>query len=63
MRRIVAIDEIAPGVHFVEGPGSNWVILSGDGTVSLIDAGYPGDLDLVTGTLRDVAGDARLATI
>jgi glyoxylase-like metal-dependent hydrolase (beta-lactamase superfamily II) len=63
VRSLVGISQVAPGVHFVEGPASNWVVLSGDGTASLIDAGYPGDFDLVTSTLRDVAGDARLATI
>lgn len=62
-RTIRSLDRVADGVHFVEGPASNWTILSGDGTVSLIDAGYPRDLDLVVETLREVAGAAPLTTI
>lgn len=60
---VPVVTEIAPGVHFVEGPASNWTILSGDGTVSLIDTGYPGDADAVRATIREVAGDAALLTI
>ncbi|MDR6685957.1 glyoxylase-like metal-dependent hydrolase (beta-lactamase superfamily II) [Arthrobacter sp. 1088] len=47
------ISEPAPGVHFVEGPASNWVILrdapaSADRSAFLlIDGGYPADRDLV----------------
>lgn len=58
-----SIERVADGVHFVEGPASNWVVLSGDGTVSLIDAGYPGDVELVRASLREVAGDAPLQAI
>ncbi|GAA4267548.1 MBL fold metallo-hydrolase [Frondihabitans peucedani] len=59
----VTIDLVAPGIHFVEGPASNWVVLTGDGTASLIDAGYPGDIDLVRGSLRQVADGLPLSTI
>ena len=59
--------EVAPGVHFVEGPASNWTILAGDGTLTLVDAGYPADLELVESSLRAVAsatdGDARLTSV
>jgi glyoxylase-like metal-dependent hydrolase (beta-lactamase superfamily II) len=54
----VAPVEVAPGVHFVEGPASNWTILSGDGTMTLVDAGYPADLELVEASLRSVAADS-----
>lgn len=52
-RRIRSFTEVAPGVHFVEGPASNWTVLTGAGSdparveVALIDAGYPEDLALV----------------
>ena len=46
-RRIRSFTEVAPGVFFVEGPLSNWVVLVGGTAVTLIDAGYPADLALV----------------
>ena len=60
--------EVAPGVHFVRGPASNWTILEGDGTLTLVDAGYPADHELVESSLRAVAtatgaGDARLTSV
>lgn len=60
--------EVAPGVHFVEGPASNWTVLAGDGTVTLVDAGYPADLELVESSLRSVStasghGDVRLTSV
>ena len=60
--------EVAPGVHFVEGPASNWTVLAGDGTLTLVDAGYPADLELVERSLREVAtatgdADARLTGV
>jgi len=61
--RVRSIERVADGVHFVEGPASNWVVLSGDGTVSLIDAGYPGDIGLVRASIREVAGSAPLVAI
>jgi glyoxylase-like metal-dependent hydrolase (beta-lactamase superfamily II) len=42
-------------VHFVEGPASNWTVLAGDGTLTLVDAGYPADLELVESSLRAAA--------
>ena len=36
---------------FVETPLVNWVVLAGDGTITLIDAGYPKHLDAVTNVL------------
>ncbi|WP_277959343.1 MBL fold metallo-hydrolase [Frigoribacterium faeni] len=67
-KKAAAPVEVAPGVHFVQGPASNWTILGGDGTLTLVDAGYPADLELVESSLRAVAsatgaGDARLTSV
>lgn len=62
-RRLRAIHRVCEGVMFVEGPASNWVVLTGDGTVSLIDAGYPDDVDLVDATVYEAGQGAPLATI
>ena len=32
---------VAPGVYFVETRLVNWTLLAGDGTITMIDAGYP----------------------
>lgn len=48
-------ETVAPGVHFIEGPASNWVVLVGDGEAALIDAGYPKDAPLVAASLAEVA--------
>ena len=61
--RIRSIDMIAAGVHFVEGPASNWVVLTGDGSATLIDAGYPADIDLVEQSLHEVAGPVPLRAV
>lgn len=55
-----AIDE---GVFFVEGPASNWTVLTDGTTATLIDAGYPGDVDVVIDSVRQVAGAARLTDV
>ena len=67
-KKAAAPVEVAPGVHFVQGPASNWTILGGDGTLTLVDAGYPADHELVESPLRAVAtatghGDARLTSV
>ena len=67
-KKAAAPVEVAPGVHFVQGPASNWTILEGDGTLTLVDAGYPADHELVESSLRAVAtatgaGDARLTSV
>lgn len=46
-RSLRSFEIVAPGVAFVEGPESNWVVLCGDSVVTLIDAGYPKDIELV----------------
>lgn len=60
---LATVTEVSPGVQFVEGPASNWTILVGPDSASLIDAGYPGDLALVLQTLEHVAGARPLETI
>lgn len=44
--------EPAPGVFFVEGPASNWIILRRGGQFTLLDGGYRGDLPLVLASIR-----------
>lgn len=58
-----SVDRVAPGVHFIEGPASNWVVLVGDSEVALIDASYPGDLPLVEQSLREAAPGLPLTAI
>ncbi|WP_066042276.1 MBL fold metallo-hydrolase [Herbiconiux solani] len=55
--------EVAPGVFFTEGPASNWVVLVGEGSATLIDTGYPADADLVDDSLAEAAGGAPLRNI
>lgn len=61
--RAATVTVVAPGVRFVQGPASNWAVLSGPASVSLIDAGYPDDLPLVLETLHDAAPDLPLEAI
>lgn len=46
--------EIAPGVHFVQGPESNWVLLVEDGQATLVDSGYPADAPSVSAGLEEL---------
>ncbi|MCT9868946.1 MBL fold metallo-hydrolase [Paenarthrobacter aurescens] len=48
------IPEPAPGVFFVEGPASNWLIVRDDSGFMLIDGGYPADRDLVLESVRQL---------
>ena len=48
-----ALSEPARDVVFVQGPASNWVILRRDREFTLVDGGYPGDLDLVLSSIRE----------
>ena len=41
-----SVVSVAPGVVFVEGPVSNWVVLAEEDGVALVDAGYPADDEL-----------------
>ena len=52
-----SVQLVAPGIHFVETPLVNWTVLSGDGTLTLIDAGYPGDADRVARVLDGIGGE------
>ncbi|MBT2501929.1 MBL fold metallo-hydrolase [Curtobacterium sp. ISL-83] len=56
-REARSVVSVAPGVVFVEGPVSNWVVLAEEDGVSLIDAGYPADADLVLDTVRYAGHD------
>jgi glyoxylase-like metal-dependent hydrolase (beta-lactamase superfamily II) len=48
----VNISEPAPGIHFVEGPASNWIIVRDTSGFLLIDGGYPADREAVLDSIR-----------
>ncbi|CAM3064257.1 MBL fold metallo-hydrolase [Skermania piniformis] len=48
------IEDIADGIHLVQGSAVNWIIVSDADGVTLIDAGYPGDHADVVASLRAV---------
>jgi glyoxylase-like metal-dependent hydrolase (beta-lactamase superfamily II) len=58
--------EPSPGVFFIEGPASNWIVVR-DGTGFLIiDSGYPSDRPLVLESIRQLGlrpSDARAMLI
>jgi len=56
LRNIVSV---ADGVTFVEGPATNWIVLTGSRGVELIDAGYPGDAPLVVESLEATGAALR----
>ncbi|WP_205571701.1 MBL fold metallo-hydrolase [Arthrobacter celericrescens] len=61
-----SIQETAPGVFFVEGPASNWIVVRDHSGFILIDSGYPADRDLVLGSVRSLGldpADARAVLI
>lgn len=47
-----AVSEQAPGVFFVEGPASNWVVVHDESGFILLDSGYPADRPLVLESIR-----------
>ena len=48
------VTEVAPGVHFVKAKRVGWVLIEeGDG-VTMIDAGWPRDYDVVAGSLEAI---------
>ncbi|WP_223944986.1 MBL fold metallo-hydrolase [Arthrobacter sp. StoSoilB20] len=60
------VSEQAPGVFFVEGPASNWLIVRDASGFMLIDGGYPADRDLVLESVRGLGlepADARAMLI
>lgn len=56
MTRSTSVRPIAVDIDawFVEGPASNWVVLSSTVGTALIDAGYPHDADLVIRSIEQV---------
>jgi glyoxylase-like metal-dependent hydrolase (beta-lactamase superfamily II) len=59
LTELVQITEI---VHLAQGEAVNWLLVTDDTGVMLIDAGYPGDRDEVLASLRELgyeAGDVR----
>ncbi|GAA4033651.1 MBL fold metallo-hydrolase [Arthrobacter methylotrophus] len=48
------VSETAPGVFFVEGPASNWIIVRDETGYILIDSGYPEDSALVRKSIEHV---------
>ncbi|MEO5320439.1 MBL fold metallo-hydrolase [Arthrobacter sp. CC3] len=60
------VSEQAPGVFFVEGPASNWIVVRDETGFMLIDSGYPADRPLVLESIRHVGlrpADARAVTL
>lgn len=60
------VSEPKPGVFFVEGPASNWIIVSDDSGYILIDSGYPKDVSIVLDSIWHVGlkpGDAKAVLI
>jgi glyoxylase-like metal-dependent hydrolase (beta-lactamase superfamily II) len=47
---------VAPGITFVEGPLSNWIVFTGRGSVELVDCGYPRDRALVERSITIAGG-------
>jgi glyoxylase-like metal-dependent hydrolase (beta-lactamase superfamily II) len=63
MSKNMRITEVAEHVYFVEGPASNWVILTGADSATLVDTGYPADASLVDSSLTRVAPSIPLRNI
>ncbi|MFC9352143.1 MBL fold metallo-hydrolase [Arthrobacter sp. NPDC057013] len=58
--------EPSPGVFFVEGPASNWVVVRDETGFLVIDSGYPSDRPLVLESIRHLGlrpADARAILI
>jgi glyoxylase-like metal-dependent hydrolase (beta-lactamase superfamily II) len=58
--------EPSPGVYFVEGPASNWVVVHDETGFMIIDSGYPSDRPLVLESIRHLGlrpADARAMLI
>lgn len=48
------VTEVADGVHFVQGKAVNWTLLTEGEAFTLVDAGYPGDLDAVLSSIEQI---------
>jgi glyoxylase-like metal-dependent hydrolase (beta-lactamase superfamily II) len=60
------ISQPSPGVFFVEGPASNWLVVRDETGFMLIDSGYPSDRPLVLESIRHLGlrpADARAMLI
>ncbi|MFP3461541.1 MBL fold metallo-hydrolase [Arthrobacter globiformis] len=58
--------EPSPGVFFVEGPASNWIVVRDETGFMVIDSGYPSDRPLVLESIRRLGlrpADARALLI
>jgi glyoxylase-like metal-dependent hydrolase (beta-lactamase superfamily II) len=58
--------EPAPGVFFVEGPASNWIVVRDESGFIIIDGGYPADRPSVLASIRHLGlrpADARAMLI
>lgn len=51
--------QAASGTYLVHGRHTNWVILVEDGSVTLVDGGYPQDADAVEASVREVGHRMR----
>ena len=61
-----SISQPSPGVFFVEGPASNWIVVRDETGFMLIDSGYPADRPLVLESIRHLGlrpADARAVLI
>jgi glyoxylase-like metal-dependent hydrolase (beta-lactamase superfamily II) len=50
----VAVTEVVPGVFLCAGTDVNWVLLRDGTDLTLIDTGYPGDLDRVIASIGEI---------
>lgn len=48
------VTQVADGTYLVNGPASNWTLLTDGDALTLIDAGYPGDFDDVVTSIRAI---------
>ncbi len=48
------VTEVADGVHFVQGKAVNWTLLTDGDEFTLVDAGYPGDLEAVLSSIDQI---------
>ena len=51
--------QVTDTVYLAQGHAVNWVVVTGETGVMLIDAGYPGDRVDVLASLRKLGYDAR----
>lgn len=48
------VTEVADNVHFVQGNAVNWTLVTDGDAFTLIDAGYPGDLEAVVSSIEQI---------